>query len=186
MKVAGLLAFIGAVFGDKAHERRNVNIIDPSKDVPLSASNPCDFVLYKQCDSRWGGQALGTSKSQTICSAGCAMSSTAMLESSYNRSHPYNPGQLNEYLNTHNGYVNTDLIVWSAVDPLGPYFYQEKHIAEQYIIDGLSSCNGYIANVLNGEHWVLITGYAGNGNFYVNDPGFTTTQYAYSGMVCNI
>lgn len=33
---------------------------------------------YKQCDSRWGGNQLGTC-SQTICSAGCAMSSVAMI-----------------------------------------------------------------------------------------------------------
>jgi hypothetical protein len=33
---------------------------------------------YKQCDSRWANNKLGTC-SQTICSAGCAMSSVAMV-----------------------------------------------------------------------------------------------------------
>jgi hypothetical protein len=33
---------------------------------------------YKQCDSSWGSNGLGTC-SQTICSAGCAMSSVAMI-----------------------------------------------------------------------------------------------------------
>lgn len=33
---------------------------------------------YKQCDSKWGSNKLGTC-SQTICSAGCAMSSVAMI-----------------------------------------------------------------------------------------------------------
>lgn len=33
---------------------------------------------YKQCDSRWANNQLGTC-SQTICSAGCAMSSVAMI-----------------------------------------------------------------------------------------------------------
>ena len=33
---------------------------------------------YKQCDSKWGNNQLGTC-SQTICSAGCAMSSVAMI-----------------------------------------------------------------------------------------------------------
>jgi len=35
------------------------------------------FVLYKQCDTRWGSQQLGTC-SETICSAGCLMTSLAM------------------------------------------------------------------------------------------------------------
>ena len=37
------------------------------------------WTLYKQCDSRWAGQELGNCGSETICSAGCAMSSVAMI-----------------------------------------------------------------------------------------------------------
>ena len=33
---------------------------------------------------------------------------------------------------------------------------------------GISSCHGIIANVRGGSHWVLLTGYAGNDNFYVH------------------
>ena len=36
------------------------------------------WTAYKQCDSKWGSNKLGTC-SQTICSAGCAMSSVAMI-----------------------------------------------------------------------------------------------------------
>jgi hypothetical protein len=36
-----------------------------------------NFPMYKQCDAKWGSQALGTS-SKTICQAGCLMSSAAM------------------------------------------------------------------------------------------------------------
>lgn len=38
---------------------------------------PCSWTLYKQCDGQWAHNPLGTS-SNTICSAGCAMSSVAM------------------------------------------------------------------------------------------------------------
>jgi hypothetical protein len=34
---------------------------------------------YKQCDSRWGGNELGTCSGTSICNAGCAMSSVAMI-----------------------------------------------------------------------------------------------------------
>ncbi len=33
-----------------------------------------------------------------------------------------------------------------------------------------------IANVMNGRHWVLVTG-TGNGYFTVNDPGFERATY---------
>lgn len=60
---------------------------------------------------------LGTSSSQTICTAGCAMSSVAMALASYSEKISgdlVNPGNLNNWLNNHNGYADTDLIVWSC------------------------------------------------------------------------
>ena len=54
----------------------------------LSRSYP----LYKQCDSRWANDRLGTS-SKTICQAGCLMSSAAMALSG--TGHSYNPKTLN-------------------------------------------------------------------------------------------
>ena len=38
-----------------------------------------DWVMYKQCDSRWAYQQLGWCSGLTICTAGCAMSSAAMM-----------------------------------------------------------------------------------------------------------
>jgi hypothetical protein len=36
--------------------------------------------VFKQCDSAWGGQRLGTCTGTTICDAGCAICSVAMFE----------------------------------------------------------------------------------------------------------
>ena len=47
-----------------------------------------NYPMYKQCDSRWGNQKLGTS-AKTICDAGCAMSSVAMALGGIGKS--YNP-----------------------------------------------------------------------------------------------
>lgn len=66
------MVFIG--FSESVHQHRT-KLIDLSKLLSLEATNPCNFVLYKQCDSRWASQPLGTSKTETICSAGCAMTS---------------------------------------------------------------------------------------------------------------
>ncbi len=44
------------------------------------------WVLYKQCDSQWANEKLGTCATQTICSAGCAMTSVAMILATRNES----------------------------------------------------------------------------------------------------
>jgi hypothetical protein len=61
--------------------------------------------LRRQCDSRWANQRLGTS-GQTICQAGCAMSSVAMLLAG--RGQNFNPSTLNSWLINHGGYVQGD------------------------------------------------------------------------------
>ena len=78
----------------------------------LSRSYP----LFKQCDSKWGSEQLGTS-SNTICKAGCAMSSLAMGLAGTGKG--YNPGTLNSWLKGHGGYVSGDLLVWGAVSSIG-------------------------------------------------------------------
>lgn len=74
------------------------------------------YPTFKQCDSRWGSNQLGTS-SKTICNAGCAMSSVAMGLAGAGKN--YNPGTLNSWLKAHGGYVSGDLIVWGAVSSIG-------------------------------------------------------------------
>lgn len=74
------------------------------------------YPMFKQCDSRWAHEQLGTS-SNTICSAGCAMSSVAMGLAGVGKN--YNPSTLNQWLKGHGGYVSGDLIVWGSITPLG-------------------------------------------------------------------
>jgi hypothetical protein len=74
------------------------------------------YPMYKQCDSRWGNERLGTS-SRTICQAGCLMSSAAMALSGLG--HNYNPSTLNTWLTHNGGYVSGDAYVWGAIDKLG-------------------------------------------------------------------
>src|ERR1700733_9103864 len=83
------------------------------------------YPLYKQCDSRWGSEGLGTS-SNTICKAGCAMSSVAMGLAGIGKN--YNPGTLNTWLKGNGGYVSGDLLVWGAVGKIGLTFKGIKYI----------------------------------------------------------
>lgn len=138
-----------------------------------------NYPMYKQCDSKWGSDQLGTS-SNTICKAGCLMSSVAMALAGTGKS--YNPGTLNTWLKGHGGYVSGDLFVWGSVSPLG-LSYQGK-VSNSNIASSLSAGNIVILNVHNGGHWVLATSMSGN-TIYVNDPGYSTTSYSLSEIVAN-
>ena len=132
---------------------------------------------YKQCDSRWGGNQLG-SCSLTVCSAGCAMSSVAMILQTKGASN--DPGSLNSWLQNNGGYANGCDIYWGSVDAFGVTSFQGiEQASESEICNGLSAGHGIVANVNGGGHWVLLTGCAG-GVFYVNDPGYDRTTYSMS------
>jgi hypothetical protein len=78
------------------------------------------WTLYKQCDQRWGKDRLGTS-SNTICAAGCAMTSVSMALATYGvlvDKHTAEPEDLNVWLTKHGGYIEGDLLVWNAVHHL--------------------------------------------------------------------
>ncbi len=140
------------------------------------------WVSYKQCDSRWANQELGTCSSQTICSAGCAMTSVAMMLKTKGAN--VDPSSLDSYLTQHGGYASGCNIIWSKADNFGKTTFVAIETAnESEICSGLAKGHGIIANVNNGGHWVLLTGCAGNGVFYVNDPGYSRTTYKMSEIV---
>jgi len=154
----------------------------------VSVSGCPRWALYKQCDSRWGSHRLGTS-SNTICAAGCAMSDVSMILASEGISidgQESTPGSLNNWLVNHGGYVGGDLLVWNAIASLGNVSmltYTTK-VSQAELKKYVDSCHPVVVNVRGGSHWVLITASTGNLNVWqVNDPGFSQTTYAYSGML---
>ena len=143
----------------------------------LVAAFARNYPLYKQCDPKWANDQLGTS-SNTICKAGCLMSSAAMALAG--TGHSYNPQTLNQWLKGHGGYVSGDLFVWASIKPLGLTF--EGKVSNSEIKTKLDQGKVVICNVHNGGHWVLAHGYNGD-NILVNDPGYSTTAYSLSQIV---
>lgn len=135
------------------------------------------YPMYKQCDNAWRNEQLGTS-SNTICSAGCLMSSAAMALAG--TGHSFNPSTLNAWLKGHGGYVSGDLFVWGSINPLGLTW--EGKVSNSQIKAKLDQGRVVICNVHNGGHWVLAYGYNGD-NILVNDPGYATTSYTLSQIV---
>lgn len=136
-----------------------------------------NYPMYKQCDSAWGSQQLGTS-SKTICQAGCLMSSAAMGLAGIGKG--YNPSTLNTWLKSHGGYVSGNLFVWGSINSLGLIY--EGKVSNSQIKSELDKGKVVILNVHNGGHWVLAKGYSGD-NILVNDPGYSTASYSLSQIV---
>lgn len=146
----------------------------------LAALTVCrNYPLYKQCDSRWANEKLGTS-ADTICKAGCLMSSVSMALAGMGKG--YNPSSLNTWLKGHGGYVSGDLFVWGSVKPLGLSYIGK--VSNANIASSLSANHIVILNVHGGHHWVLATSMSGS-TIHVNDPGFNTASYTLSEIVAN-
>ena len=135
------------------------------------------YPMYKQCDSKWGSEQLGTS-SNTICKAGCLMSSVAMALAG--TGHNYNPSTLNSWLKGHGGYVSGDSFVWASVNSIGLKYIGK--VANSNIASSLSAGHVVVLNVHNGGHWVLAHSMSGS-TIQVNDPGYSTTSYSLSEIV---
>jgi len=95
-----------------------------------------------------------------------------------------NPSTFNTWLKANGGYEGGCDIYWGKADSFGKTAFQSiEHADEASICSGLSQGHGVIANVMNGKHWVLLTGCKGGGVFTVNDPGFNRDTYTMGDIV---
>ena len=129
----------------------------------------------------------------TICEVGCLMSSISMSLFGWNiqiNGNPANPGSLNAWLQNNSGYNSDNDLSEAAIPDISP-----SQIT--WPIDGMHRTNDLsiytvrayllkqrvvIANVLEGSHFVLVTGfsYDDEDTLFVNDPYFNTTSYSFS------
>ena len=144
--------------------------------LAIAGAQP-NYPLYKQCDSSWANDQLGTS-SKTICQAGCLMSSVAMALKGHGVSE--NPHTLNIWLKNNGGYASGNLYVWASINKRG--FTFKGFVGNSEIKKNIDAGHVVILNVHNGGHWVLAKGYSGD-NIQVNDPGYSSTSYPLSGIV---
>ena len=134
------------------------------------------WAYFNQCDYRWANQRLGWCDDYTLCTGGCAMSSTAMILAT--KGVDINPSSLDDWLSNNGGYYDGCDLLWGSIDAFGVTRFQGLETADEgAICNGLAQGHGIVANVNNGGHWVLLTGCLGGGVFTVNDPGFNRDTY---------
>ncbi len=133
---------------------------------------------------------------KTICDVGCLMSSTAMglagagipIQTSISS----DPQTLNEWLKNNDGYDNNSLIETQVplIDPSriswpADGFHKTNDLPFETICSYLDKGRIVIANVHEGQHFVLLNGYSAEDHdtFSVRDPGFHADTYSYKGDV---
>jgi hypothetical protein len=94
-----------------------------------------------------------------------------------------NPGTLNTWLRNNGGYAGGCNIYWCKVDSLGHSRCMGNQTPTyQEVCNGVGAGHGIVIHVRSGTHYVLVTGCAGNGVYYVNDPASFSSTYAHSGV----
>ncbi|CAI2375575.1 unnamed protein product [Moneuplotes crassus] len=148
------------------------------KGVFLDKSSLMTPPLYKQCNSEWGSNYMG---SKTVCQVGCLMSSMSMALAGLGKTingQTVNPGNFNQWLRDHHGYSG-NLFVWGAAESPFSLKYQGQKEGGSHAVD---SKHITILNVHNGGHWVLAVSSTGS-SYQVLDPGYQTSTYKNSEVV---
>jgi hypothetical protein len=132
----------------------------------------------------------------TVCDVGCLMSSTSMgLAGSGIPIKPQpnvdsTPKTLNEWCKLNDGYDDSNDLIESQVPLIDPSriswpedaMHRENDLSFETVCSYLDKGRVVIANVNNGGHFVLLTGYSveDGDTFAVNDPGYDRSTYSYS------
>jgi len=139
------------------------------------ADSSTSIAVMGQQDGAWAGAPLGTSTTDTIGSAGCAITSVAMMLRYYGMN--TDPGAFNAWLTVASGYAFDDQLIWSAVDgyTVGRVRFSGWLGADLGLIDNeLDAGRPVVAEVqlYGNQHFVLLTGYSAEGGLVINDPWF--------------
>ena len=150
------------------------------------ATVPFEYPLFSQCDSKWGSDLMVT---KTVCQVGCLMSSTSMAIMGFGIPIPpppstqpvtSNPGTLNSWLKSNNGYDDSNDFIESAAQNIDPQrivwpadaMHTSNDLSYETISSYLQKRRVVIANVNQGHHFVLVVGYStDNDTLIVHDPG---------------
>jgi hypothetical protein len=143
--------------------------------IGAAADSSMSIAVMGQQESAWAGAPLGTSPTESIASAGCAITSVTMMLRYYGMN--TDPGAFNAWLTANGGYAYDDQLIWDAVTRYsgGRVGFSGWLGADLGVIQAeLDAGRPVVAEVRLGDnqHFVLLTGYATEGGILINDPWF--------------
>ena len=151
--------------------------------LPILGRVEIPVAPFFQEDPRWAAEVLGASPCDTLGSAGCAVSSAAMVLASYGVM--VDPKTLNQYLIAHNGYEGDSWIKWevAAQYPPGVAEHRYEDLPSYGLIDwNLLRGNPVIVRIrraTGNTHFVVIVGKQGF-NYLIRDPAPQGLQGVYA------
>jgi len=143
--------------------------------VAASADNSISIDIISQQDPAWAGAPLGSSATETIGSAGCAITAVTMMLRYYGLT--TDPGAFNAWLTANGGYAFDDQLIWAAVTGYanGRLAFSGWLGPDLGVIKGeLDEGRPVVAEVLlyGNQHFILLTGYTSDDGLLINDPWF--------------
>ena len=146
-----------------------------SSPASAVADSSMTIAVMGQQDGAWAGAPLGSSATDSIGSAGCAITSVTMMLRYYGMN--TDPGAFNAWLTANGGYAFDDQLIWDAVTSYsgGRVAFSNWLGPDLGPIEGeLDAGRPVVAEVRLGgnQHFVLLTGYSTEGGLEINDPWF--------------
>lgn len=148
-------------------------IIEPGGGLFFPTRVELNVPLFRQADDRWGNDKLGPTPA-TLAAEGCAVASAAMVLASYG--YDTDPGRLNAFLNTRDGFTPQGWIWWEKAAELsdGAFIKAYEDLPSYRLIDeNLQIGNPVIVRLRAKDgitHFVVIAGKEGY-DYLVRDPG---------------
>jgi len=143
------------------------------------------FVIYNQCDDRWGSDPyIGGGGQSTICESGCAPAAMAMAITALT-GQAITPADTIEYANTQNIYVPGTGSSWSVAPILAEHWeLQANNISNTVAAVNETLRNGGLvvtsgsgaAPFTSGGHYIVIRGVSEDGKWKVGDSNGTIGQ----------
>lgn len=143
--------------------------------VAATADSSMSVAVIGQQDGAWAGAPLGSSATDTIGSAGCAITAVTMMLRYYGMN--TDPGAFNAWLTANSGYAFDDQLIWDAVTS-----YSGGRVAFSgwlgpdlgVISTELDAGRPVVAEVrlYGNQHFILLTGNSTDGGLVINDPWF--------------
>lgn len=138
--------------------------------------------VFGQRDPQWSGKPLGSSKTTTLGSHGCVVTSMAMICRYYGKD--TDPERLNDAILSVKGFIDTNLFDWKAIVKIYADIqntsirnYPTSATPVSAIDTELNAGRPVIAwvdlnpNQPGADHFVVITGKEGN-DYWINDPWY--------------
>jgi hypothetical protein len=177
----GLLLIAALYFGVPAFFAWK-HVISSSGGLYFPSRIAIPVPVFTQNDPRWNFELLGPTF-DTMGQAGCAVTSAAMVLSSYGVD--TDPGRLNQYLGAHAGYTENGWLYWEKAAETAPANQVEKayeDLPSYALIDqNLLAGNPVIVRLTlrNGTtHFVVVCGKQG-WNYLIQDPAQSPDRGVY-------